>query len=86
MPLFTTLLAMPDQFERLLAWVPTRPSGLGTRQLGRDPLRAFQCQGHLCHLLDIEVLGYQVRFSSHPGGEACRSSASLDGYQLALDH
>ena len=42
MPLFTTLLAMPDQFERLLAQVPTD-------HLDWEPanwagiLRAFQC-------------------------------------------
>ena len=64
---------------------PHRPSGLGTRQLGRDPSERFSARGHLCHLLDIEVLGYQVRFR-RTLAESLPELASLDGYQLALDH
>ncbi len=60
MPLFTTLLAMPDQFERLLAQVPTDHLDWEPANWAGIPSERFSARGHLCHLLDIEVLGYQL--------------------------
>ena len=85
MPLFTTLLAMPDQFERLLAQVPTDRLDWEPANWAGIPSERFSARGHLCHLLDIEVLGYQVRFR-RTLAESLPELASLDGYQLALDH
>ncbi|MGL6478969.1 hypothetical protein ACSZN0_07470 [Aeromonas caviae] len=73
MPLFTTLLAMPDQFERLLAQVPTDHLDWEPTNWAGIPSERFSARGHLCHLLDIEVLGYQVRFR-RTLRKACRSS------------
>ena len=55
--------------NRHLDWSP--PTGPGSSE-------RFSA-GHLCHLLDIEVLGYQVRFR-RTWRETCRSSPP-DGYQ-----
>ena len=85
MTLFTTLLAMPDQFERLLAQVPTDQLDWEPANWAGIPSERFSARGHLCHLLDIEVLGYQVRFR-RTQEENQPALASLDGYQLALDH
>lgn len=85
MPLFTVLLAMPDQFERLLAQVPSDYLDWEPANWSGIPSERFSARGHLCHLLDIETLGYQVRFR-RTLAESLPELASLDGYQLAQDH
>ncbi|UBH28275.1 DinB family protein [Aeromonas enteropelogenes] len=85
MPLFTTLLAMPDQFEQLLAQVPADHLDWEPVNWAGIPSERFSARGHLCHLLDIETLGYQVRFR-RTLEESLPALASLDGYQLAQDN
>ena len=85
MTLFTTLLAMPDQFEGLLAQVPDEYLDWEPANWAGIPSERFSARGHLCHLLDIETLGYQVRFR-RTLAEHLPELASLDGYQLAQDN
>ena len=85
MTLFTTLLAMPDQFARLLAQVPADQLDWEPANWAGTPAERFSARGHLCHLLDIETLGYQVRFR-RTLEESLPALASLDGYQLARDN
>ncbi|MGE6149807.1 DinB family protein [Aeromonas media] len=85
MTIFTTLLAMPDQFARLLAQVPADQLDWEPANWAGIPSERFSARGHLCHLLDIETQGYQVRFR-RTLEESLPALASLDGYQLALDH
>ncbi|MGL5814316.1 MAG: DinB family protein [Aeromonas sp.] len=85
MHLFTSLQAMPDQFEQLLAQVPTEYLNWEPANWDGIPSERFSAQGHLCHLVDIEVLGYRVRFQ-RTLEEDLPELASLDGYQLALDN
>lgn len=85
MPLFTTLLAMPDKFEQLLAQVPDDHLDWEPVNWAGIPSERFSARGHLCHLLDIETLGYQVRFR-RTLEESLPELASLDGYQLAQDN
>lgn len=85
MHLFTGLLAMPDRFEHLLAQVPGDYLNWEPANWAGIPSERFNAQGHLCHLLDIEVLGYRVRFA-RTLAEDFPSLVSLDGYQLAQDN
>ncbi len=85
MTIFTTLLAMPDQFARLLAQVPAHLLDWEPANWAGIPSERFSARGHLCHLLDIETQGYQLRFR-RTLAESLPELASLDGYQLALDH
>ncbi|MGY3903649.1 DinB family protein [Aeromonas lusitana] len=85
MHLFTSLQAMPDQFEQLLAQVPADHLNWEPANWAGIPSERFSAQGHLCHLLDIEVLGYRVRFQ-RTLTESLPELVSLDGYQLALDN
>ena len=85
MHLFTSLQAMPDQFAQLLAQVPADHLNWEPANWAGIPSERFSAQGHLCHLLDIEVLGYRVRFQ-RTLDEDLPELASLDGYQLALDN
>ncbi|MGY3859187.1 DinB family protein [Aeromonas intestinalis] len=85
MHLFTSLQAMPDRFEQLLAQVPADYLNWEPANWAGIPSERFSAQGHLCHLLDIEVLGYRVRFQ-RTLSESLPELASLDGYQLALDN
>ncbi|QFI56161.1 DinB family protein [Aeromonas simiae] len=85
MPLFTTLLAMPDRFEQLLAQVPDDHLNWEPDNWAGIPSERFSALGHLCHLLDIETQGYQVRVM-RTLTETLPELASLDGYQLAHDN
>lgn len=85
MTLFTTLLAMPDQFERLLAQVPADQLDWEPANWAGTPAERFSARGHLCHLLDIETQGYQLRFR-RTLEESLPALVSLDGYQLARDN
>lgn len=85
MPLFTTLLAMPDRFQQLLDQVPDDHLNWEPANWAGIPSERFSALGHLCHLLDIETQGYQVRFV-RTLTETLPELASLDGYQLAQDN
>lgn len=85
MPIFTTLLAMPDRFEQLLDQVPDEYLNWEPANWAGIPSERFSALGHLCHLLDIETQGYQVRFL-RTLEETLPELASLDGYQLAQDN
>lgn len=85
MPIFTTLLAMPDRFEQLLGQVPDDYLNWEPANWAGIPSERFSALGHLCHLLDIETQGYQVRFL-RTLEETLPELASLDGYQLAQDN
>ncbi|MGE6108558.1 DinB family protein [Aeromonas sobria] len=85
MPIFTTLLAMPDRFQQLLDQVPEDHLNWEPANWAGIPSERFSALGHLCHLLDIETQGYQVRFL-RTLEETRPELASLDGDQLAQDN
>lgn len=85
MPIFTTLLSMPDRCEHLLNQVPADYLDWEPTNWAGIPSERFSARGHLCHLLDIETLGYQRRFQLTLA-EDLPELSSLDGYQLALDN
>jgi hypothetical protein len=75
------LAATPDQFERLLARV--RREDLAWRPSTWDgiPGERFPAIGQLCHLRDIEIDGYHVRFRRVLDEER-PDLISVDGYAL----
>jgi hypothetical protein len=79
--LLEDLGAMPDRFERLLARIP--PPQLGWKPAIWDgiPGERFSPIGQLCHLRDLEVDGYHVRFRRVLEEER-PDLASIDGYVL----
>ncbi|UBO74151.1 DinB family protein [Aeromonas rivuli] len=85
MSIFATLSAMPDQFDRLLRHIPAEYLNWEPANWAGIPSERFSALGHLCHLLDIETQGYQVRFM-RTLEETRPELASLDGYQLAQDN
>jgi hypothetical protein len=84
MQLLAELAAAPDEIASLvaqvppakLAWVPPTWDGI--------PGERFTALGQACHLRDIEIDGYHVRF-----GRTLREErpdlASLDSYELARE-
>jgi hypothetical protein len=82
MQILAELAAMPDEAAGLLArvpaarltWVPPTWDGI--------PGERFTALGQACHLRDIEIDGYHVRFERTLREER-PDLASIDGYALA---
>jgi hypothetical protein len=80
----SALAAFPDQLERLFNafpkayanWVPPSWEGI--------PSETFTAVGQLCHVRDIETLGYHERIRRLLGEEN-PTLASLDSYALAKE-
>ena len=58
---FSALAAFPRLLERMTRRSP-KPSGTGRRHRGRHPSEAFTAIEQVCHVRDIEIEGYHVRF------------------------
>ena len=79
-----SLAAMPDALERMMAtfpeayltWTPESWEGI--------PGERFSLLGQVCHLRDIEIDGYHVRFRRMLQEER-PDLVSLDSYELAAE-
>lgn len=76
------LAAMPDQFERLVARVPSKHLAWKPSTWDGIPGEQFPPIGQLCHIRDIEIDGYHVRFKRVLNEER-PDLLSIDGYALA---
>jgi hypothetical protein len=78
------LAAMPDRFEALFRELPRRHwHWLPGDWVGATDER-FDAVGQACHLRDIEIDGYHVRFA-RTLSEDRPDLASLDGHRLAAE-
>lgn len=82
MQILNELAAMPDEIAGLIAQVPAAKRGWAPETWEGIPGERFTALGQACHLRDIEIDGYHVRF-----GRTLREDrpdlASIDSYQLA---
>ena len=76
------LLTMPGELQHLLGQFPVSRHHWEPKSWDGIAAEKFSVAGQICHLLDIEVLGYQQRFH-RTLCESYPQLASLDGYQLA---
>src|SRR4029450_12330115 len=80
--LLTELAAMPDEIAGLIAQVPAAKRAWVPETWEGIPGERFTALGQACHLRDIEIDGYHVRF-----GRTLREDrpdlASIDSYELA---
>jgi hypothetical protein len=84
MQILAELAAMPDEAAGLLAQVPTAKLNWVPPTWEGIPGERFTALGQACHLRDIEIDGYHVRF-----GRTLREErpdlASIDSYALAAE-
>jgi len=78
------LAAFPDQLEAHYAAIPEPFKTWEPEAWDGIPSEPFNAIGHVCHVRDIEIDGYHVRFErtlneSNPG------LASLDGLNMAVE-
>lgn len=78
----TTLAAMPERLEATFALVPAEFRGWRPASWDGIPGERFSPLGHVCHVRDIEIEGYQVRIARMLA-EQNPALVSLDGYELA---
>jgi len=79
---FATLAAMPDRLAETFSLVPTQRLTWVPSSWEGIPGERFSALGQICHVRDIEVDGYHVRFSRMLS-ESDPSLVSIDGYELA---
>jgi hypothetical protein len=84
MQVLADLAAMPDEIAGLLAQVPAAKLAWVPGDWEGIPGERFTALGQACHLRDIEIDGYHVRF-----GRTLREDrpdlASIDSYDLARE-
>lgn len=83
----TTLQALasfPDQLEAHYAAIPAEFKNWTPDSWEGIPSEPFTAIGHVCHVRDIEVEGYQVRFEQTLK-ESNPILASIDGLGLAVE-
>ena len=84
MQILNELAAMPDEIAGLIAQVPVAKRAWVPETWEGIPGERFTALGQACHLRDIEIDGYHVRF-----GRTLREDrpdlASIDSYELARD-
>jgi hypothetical protein len=84
MQILTDLAAMPDEIAGLIAQVPAAKRAWVPETWEGIPGERFTALGQACHLRDIEIDGYHVRF-----GRTLREDrpdlASIDSYELARE-
>ena len=78
------LATMPDEFESVFKQVPPELWNWKPESWGGVPGESFSALEQACHLRDIEIDGYHVRFQRMLR-EDNPSLASIDGYQLAQE-
>ena len=84
MQILNELAAMPDEIAGLIAQVPVAKRAWVPETWEGIPGERFTALGQACHLRDIEIDGYHVRF-----GRTLREDrpdlASIDSYELARE-
>jgi hypothetical protein len=84
MQILNELAAMPDEIAGLIAQVPAAKRAWVPPTWEGIPGERFTALGQACHLRDIEIDGYHVRF-----GRTLREDrpdlASIDSYELARE-
>jgi len=82
MQILAELAAMPDEIAGLIARIPAAQRAWVPESWDGIPGERFTALGQACHLRDIEIDGYHVRF-----GRTLREDrpdlASIDSYALA---
>ena len=79
---FSALSAMPDRLESTIGAFPASRLRYTPASWDGIPGERFSPVGQICHLRDIEIDGYHVRFRRMLAEDA-PSLVSLDGTQLA---
>ncbi len=79
-----TLAIFPDQLEEHYAAIPSEFKNWAPASWDGIPSEPFTAIGHLCHIRDIELDGYHVRFQ-RTLQEENPSLASLDGIALSVE-
>jgi hypothetical protein len=84
MRILSALAAMPDEIAGLIAQVPAEKLAWTPPTWEGIPGERFTALGQACHLRDIEIDGYHVRF-----GRTLREDrpdlVSIDSYELARE-
>jgi len=78
------LAAFPDQLEAHYAAIPGPFKDWEPESSDGIPSEPFNAIGHVCHVRDIEIDGYQVRFE-RTLTESNPVLASLDGLSMAVE-
>ena len=78
------LAAFPECLDRAFAQVPAGAWNWSPDSWDGCPGETLPALGQLCHVRDIELDGYQVRFHRMID-EACPTLPSLDSYRLAAE-
>jgi len=81
-PLLESLAAMPSELERLMRLAPRERWSWEPASWDGIPGERFGLLGQACHLRDIEIDGYQLRFRRLLEEEE-PDLASIDSYALA---
>lgn len=79
------LAAMPDEIEALIRHVPAERLDWTPASWEGIPGERFTALGQACHLRDIEIDGYHVRFA-RTLTEDRPNLVSIDSYALAARH
>jgi hypothetical protein len=80
----SSLASFPDQLLHFYEAVPAAYKHWSPPSWGGIPSEAFTAIEQLCHVRDIEIDGYQVRFQ-RALNEVNPPLESLDGYRFAKD-
>jgi hypothetical protein len=83
MEIFNDLAVMPDLVAKLVKQFPREKRNWKPASWEGVPGEKFSVLGHVCHLRDIEVQGYQSRFL-RAIKERSPELLSLDGYDLEI--
>ncbi len=84
MPILADLAAMPDELEAQLRQAPAARLDWKPDSWDGIPGERFSALEQACHLRDIEIDGYHVRFG-RTLNEARPDLASIDSYALARE-
>ena len=76
------LATFPEQLEALYALIPTRHANWAPASWAGIPSEAFTPIEQICHIRDIEIDGYAVRFQ-RTLSESNPLLETVDGYALA---
>jgi DinB superfamily len=79
--LIKQLTLTPDEFEKILNKFPTDKIDWKPESWAEVPSEEFSAIGQICHLRDIEIDGYHIRFQ-RVVNEQTPFLPSIDGYEL----
>jgi hypothetical protein len=82
--IISSLRDFPDQLERLYAAIPAPCTGWTPPSWEGIPSETFTAIDQLCHIRDIEIDGYHLRFERLLNEDA-PSLVSIDSYEVARE-